>query len=145
MKTNLSEVYDFLREFNEELENFNSGETEKAAAKEKGMKDEKESKNPPEAADLGEEKKARPEEESATDKKSCDGGKSARIAEILKGKTDEQTIAAVMEALGQPDDTEEAGDGDEQKAEGKKEKEPESKDKKPEGKEIGRASCRERV
>lgn len=33
MKTNLSEVYDFLREFNEELENLNSGagETEAAA------------------------------------------------------------------------------------------------------------------
>lgn len=122
---------------------FNSGETEKAAAKEKGMKDEKESKNPPEAADPGEEKKARPEEESATDKKSCDGGKSARIAEILKGKTDEQTIAAVMEALSQPDDTEEAGDGDEQKAEGKKEKEPETASKKPEDKEDGKPAKKE--
>lgn len=127
----------------ETANDFNSGETEKAAAKEKGMKDEKESKNPPEAADPGEEKKARPEEESATDKKSCDGGKTARIAEILKGKTDEQTIAAVMEALGQPDDTEEAGDGDEQKAEGKKEKEPEAKDKKPEVKEEGKTAKKE--
>ena len=122
---------------------FNSGETEKAAAKEKGMKDEKENKNPPEAADPGEEKKARPEEKSTEDKKSCDGGKSARIAEILKGKTDEQTIAAVMEALGQPDDAEEAGDGDDQKAEGKKEKEPEAKDKKPEGKEEGKTAKKE--
>ena len=48
-----------------------------------------------------------------------------------------------MEALGQPDDTEEAGDGDDQKAEGKKEKEPEAKDKKPEGKEEGKPAKKE--
>lgn len=142
-KISMNSMDGLFKEINEAFNDFNSGETEKAAAKEKGMKDEKESKNPPEAADPGEEKKARPEEESVEDKKSCDSGKSARIAEILKGKTDEQTIAAVMEALGQPDDTEEAGDGDEQKAEGKKEKEPESKDKKPEGKEEGKTAKKE--
>jgi len=84
MKTNLSEVYDFLREFNEELENFNSGETEKAAAKEKGMKDEKESKNPPEAADPGEKDSA--EKTAALPEGKADEGNKSAPADMPEKK-----------------------------------------------------------
>ena len=83
-KISMNSMDGLFKEINEAFNDFNSGETEKAAAKEKGMKDEKENKNPPEAADPGEKDSA--EKTAALPEGKADEGNKSAPADMPEKK-----------------------------------------------------------